>query len=193
MLSDDWKIYESEITGLKHGDTIYARLYDGTNAGKAASVTIIDAIKPKLEISTDDIGTNNINVSAIATDEESGLAEGETYKYYLNNELKGSNSEGKYNFTNLNNDTEYEIKIIVTDKANNTTEKKINVRTKREIIELNVTVDTKTIMDQITAVTKVTNNVGEVTYKYYIKNLHNQIVLMNLGIQEKKIAILLAN
>ena len=169
MLSDDWKIYESEITGLKHGDTIYARLYDGTNAGKAASVTIIDAIKPKLEISTDDIGTNNINVSAIATDEESGLAEGETYKYYLNNELKGSNSEGKYNFTNLNNDTEYEIKIIVTDKANNTTEKKINVRTKREIIELNVTVDTKTIMDQITAVTKVTNNVGEVTYKYYIK------------------------
>ncbi len=169
MLSDDWKIYESEITGLKNGDTIYARLYDGTNVGKAASVTIIDAIKPKLEISTDDIGTNNINVSAIATDEESGLAEGETYKYYLNNELKGSNSEGKYNFTNLNNDTEYEIKIIVTDKANNTTEKKINVRTKREIIELNVTVDTKTIMDQITAVTKVTNNVGEVTYKYYIK------------------------
>ena len=107
------------VGNLNHGDTVFARLYDGKNHGDYASVNILDGIAPTVQISVGETTSNSIQVSATANDGQSGLATNNTYKYYLNNSLKKTTTETSYTFTGLTDGTNYEIKVEAYDKANN--------------------------------------------------------------------------
>ena len=77
----NWTTIQSggQVTGINHNDTVYARLWDGNNAGSEASVTIKDTIPPTTPI----INTNgyisdtwtrdNITLSFDSQDNELGI------------------------------------------------------------------------------------------------------------------------
>ena len=117
----NWKeIANGETVGnLNHGDTVFARLYDGKNHGDYASVNILDGTPPTVQISVGETTYNSIAVSVTANDGQSGLATSNTYKYYLNNSLKKTTTETSYTFEGLTAETSYEIKVEAYDKANN--------------------------------------------------------------------------
>ncbi len=109
-----------QVTGLNHNDTVYARLWDGTNAGDYASVTIKDGTAPTISSFTaTNTTTNSITVQVSASDGESGLATSGRYKYYLNNSLKATNNSSSYTYTGLADNTTYTLKVVVTDNAGN--------------------------------------------------------------------------
>ena len=77
MMGSSWNDYAGAITGLNHGDTVYARLWDGTNAGQEASVNILDGVAPeaaKIDLSgtTASVG-DDITATVTMTDNESGI------------------------------------------------------------------------------------------------------------------------
>ena len=117
-----WTKGNSPVTvgNLNHGDTVYARLTDGTNVGNSASITILDKKAPTVSISTGAITENSIEVKVTASsDGESGLVDTNTYKYYANNELKYTGTQTNYTITGLNAGTSYTIKVEAYDKAGN--------------------------------------------------------------------------
>ena len=129
----NWKEVKSgeTITGLKYGDTVYARLWDGKNESDYANATIEDEVEPQVEVSkTGENASNSIGVSVKATDGESGMASSVTYTYYIKQSTeadtayvaKASNvTENTYTFTGLTQGTSYDIKVEVTgDVAGNT-------------------------------------------------------------------------
>ena len=121
-ISGSWTKGNSPVTvgNLNHGDTVYARLTDGINAGNSASITILDKKAPTVSIGTGAITENSIEVKVTASsDGESGLADTNTYKYYLNNSLKSTTSNKSYTFSGLSAGTSYTIKVEAYDKAGN--------------------------------------------------------------------------
>ena len=121
---EEWIRVENNgsINGLKHGDTVYARLTDGTYSGDYASASIKDEIPPKVSVTVGNITNTSITLTVTASDEESGLATIGTYTYYLNNEQKESSTEASYNYTGLTAGTSYDLKVIVKDEVGNETE-----------------------------------------------------------------------
>ena len=107
------------VGNLNHGDTVFARLYDGKNHGDYASVNILDGTPPTVQISVGEITQTSIAVSVTANDGQSGLATSNTYKYYLNDSLKKTTTATSYTFEGLTAETSYEIKVEAYDKANN--------------------------------------------------------------------------
>ena len=130
-ISGSWTTISSggKVTGLKHNDTVYARLWDGNNAGDYGSVSIIDNIAPTVSISTSNLTYNSVKLTVTASDEQSGLATSGTYKYYLGSTLKTTSRSSSYTFTGLTANTSYTLKVIVTDKAGKTTEKSTTIKT----------------------------------------------------------------
>ena len=123
-------ISNGEIVGnLNHGDTVFARLYDGKNHGDYASVNILDGTPPTVQISVGETTQTSIAVSVTANDGQSGLATSNTYKYYLNNSLKKTTTETSYTFEGLTAETSYAIKVEAYDKANNNGTDTENVKT----------------------------------------------------------------
>ena len=118
------------ITGLKYGDTVYGRLWDGTNESDYANATIEDKIAPEVNVTLGSSASNSIKVNVEATDAESGMGSSVQYTYYIKNsaeqdagyEAKASNiTENTYTFTGLTQGTSYDIKVEVTgDAAGNT-------------------------------------------------------------------------
>ena len=134
MEEGNWKTIANggTISGIQHGQTVYARLTDGTNHGDYASVTITDTTAPIVSnVTTGEITENSIAVTVVASDNESGLATSNTYKYYLNGTLKQTQTSNTFKFTGLAEDTEYTIKVEVYDKAGNKGENTIKVNTKK--------------------------------------------------------------
>ena len=115
----------TQVTGLHHGDKVYARLWDGTNAGGLGYFIIEDDTPPTITITNGIIATSSIQVMVEAEDNESGLIEDKTYKYYIKKNTDGTytmNHEGtetNYKFTNLSQNTSYNIRVVATDKAGN--------------------------------------------------------------------------
>ena len=113
-----------EVTDLEHNSILYARLTDGTNAGQYATLEIIDAIEPTVELKTISNKTSEITVEANAIDNETGIAEDAVYTFYIK-EVDGEyvqkqNTTSKTcEFTELKQNTEYTIKVEVEDKAGN--------------------------------------------------------------------------
>ena len=121
-IEGSWTKGNSPVTvgNLNHGSTVYARLTDGTNAGNSASITILDKTAPTISIGTGEITENSIEVKVTASsDGESGLADTNTYKYYLNDSLKSTTSNKNYTFSGLSAGTSYTIKVEAYDKAGN--------------------------------------------------------------------------
>ena len=125
------------VSGLHHNDTVYARLFDGTNVGDYGSVSIIDNTPPTVSISTSNLTHNSVTLKVTASDNESGLATSGTYKYYLGSTLKTTSTSSSYNYTGLTASTSYTLKVVVTDKAGKTTEKSTIITTaKAEIADI---------------------------------------------------------
>ena len=121
------------VTGLANNDTVYARLTDGTNYGEYASATIVDDIAPTItRFEATETTSNSITVQVEATDNESGLASTDTYKFYLNDETteKGKNTTGTFSYVGLSDETSYTLRVNVIDKAGNMVTKTITENTK---------------------------------------------------------------
>ena len=121
---EDWKASASPVTvsNLNHGDTVYARLTDGSNVGASASINILDTEKPVVSnISVDEVTSDSIKVTVTASDSESGLADTGTYRYYLNNEEspRVTSESNTYTFTGLTASTDYTIKVEAVDRGDN--------------------------------------------------------------------------
>ena len=120
------------VSNLDHGNTVYARLTDGTNVGGYASITILDGIDPVItDITTNNITYTDITITVVASDGQTGLADTNTYRYFIDNESvpRDTSTSNKYTFSNLTAGMKYEIKVIVEDKVGNTSEKSINATT----------------------------------------------------------------
>ena len=112
------------IENLEHNQTIYVRLTDGTNETEYLSTKIEDNIKPEVSISLGTITSNSIQVQVTASDKETGLADTNTYEYFLNNNSQGATTSNTHTFSNLSKGT-YTLKVVVTDKVGNTNEAQI--------------------------------------------------------------------
>ena len=120
------------VGSLQHGQTVYARLTDGTNNGDYASASIVDGTPPTVSsITTGTITSNSIQVTVNASDGQSGLATSNTYKYYLNGALKDTLTTASYTFTGLTSQTTYTIKVEAYDKAGLKGEKSITATTNK--------------------------------------------------------------
>ncbi len=108
-----------EILGLKHNDTIYARLFYNNLTSENKFKRIEDIEKPTVNVTVGAITINSIAITVEATDAQSGLAESEIYEYYIDNISQTVLNEQTYNYTGLNGNTDYNIKVLVKDKAGN--------------------------------------------------------------------------
>lgn len=133
-LSGDYKDYTGAISGLKHGDKIYAVATDGTNYGNVSTINVEDTKAPVIkEIQTEVTygakttqGTKvTIKIGVIATDEETGIKE---YEYYLStggeyalidkNDLATASGSVLINAESITNNS---VKVVVKDNAGNIT------------------------------------------------------------------------
>ena len=80
-----------------------------------------DTTPPSISLQTSST-ENTITVTVTATD-ESGLAEEETYTYYIDDLQQGvATTENTKEYTGLQPSTDYTIKVVVKDKFGNTAE-----------------------------------------------------------------------
>ena len=87
-----------------------------------------DTTPPSINLQTSST-ENTITVVVTATD-ESGLAEEETYTYYIDNVQQGeATTENTKEYTGLQPSTDYIIKVVVKDKFGNTAEETAQVKT----------------------------------------------------------------
>ena len=115
------------VGNLNHNDKIYARLTDGTNAGKYATLTIIDNIKPEVTLTLTDDGVDKITATVVATDNESGIDTAATYIFYLKETgaddstyvHKQTSTSKTCDFPGLTVGVDYTVKVEVADKAGN--------------------------------------------------------------------------
>ena len=115
------------ITGLGHGDTVFAVLSDGTNITDYTSIDVLDKIGPTVTVTQGSKSTNNIQVSVSSSDAEWGMSDSITYNYYIKQNSAGSyptdpthtGTETSYTFTGLIQNTSYDVKVTTNDKAGN--------------------------------------------------------------------------
>ena len=172
------------VSGLNHGDTVYARLTDGINAGEHASASIIDGIAPTINSFTvTSANTTSIAVSTTAIDNESGIYS-YTFQYKTSTASDyttatttvTSNGTCTYTYTGLADNTTYNLRVIVTDKANKTS----NRETTQTTVNANVApviataaYNSKTT-NSITVTAKATDANGDnLTYTLYTSTSQN--------------------
>ena len=109
------------VRNLDHGNTVYARLTDGVNAGDYAAINILDRTAPTVSVKLDEVTDSTIKVTVTAIDGQSGLASTNAYKYYLNEEEnpRETSSSNTYTYKELTASTPYNINVEVVDKGNN--------------------------------------------------------------------------
>ena len=123
-----------EITGLTLGQTVYGRLFNGTEGSKTADITITDLTKPSAQISLSGTSvetTGSITATVKFTDNESGLnITGSKWVYNTNAGAIGEDA-GSYanSFTNNNNPQTialnsgtagtYYLHVLTVDNAGN--------------------------------------------------------------------------
>ncbi len=114
------------VSGLDHGDNVYARLYDGTNAGDSAYVRIADGIAPTVTVTKGATTTNSVTVSASSSDGQWGMPTSPSYSYFIKKSSESSYGTAKYTgtntsytFTGLTQNTNYDVKVTTKDKAQN--------------------------------------------------------------------------
>ncbi len=158
------------VGNLDHGNTVYARLTDGINAGDYAAINILDGTAPTVGITINEVTDNKITITVSAEDKETGLVDTGTYKYYINNELKETSEKNTYTFTGLTGSTQYTIRVEVVDKAGNSGDKSVTQQTLSSNVAPNkpiATFSSKTT-SSITVSARATDNNGDnLTYTLY--------------------------
>ncbi len=117
----------TSVTGLNHGDIVFARLTDGINAGQEASIKVEDKTAPTVTVSETGKTSNSISVRAQAEDKETGMASSPTYTYYYKVSGQPDNSYKQANqgtsttciINGLTQGTKYTVKVEVADNAGN--------------------------------------------------------------------------
>ena len=105
------------ISNLQHGNTVYGQLYDGSNTSGEADATYIvtDENPPEItSVTASNITFNSITVDVTASDNESGIA---SYTYTIEGQEPVTTTEGSHTFTGLTSETDYNIQVTVTDRA----------------------------------------------------------------------------
>ncbi len=87
---------------------------------QAGNVSNIDRTPPSVTASVGSVTYNSAKLTVSASDSQSGIA---NYKYYLGSTLKATTTTNHYTFTGLSYGNTYTLKVVVTDKVGNTTEK----------------------------------------------------------------------
>ena len=175
------------ITGLNHGDTIYARLTDGNNHGEYATTRILDGIDPVVDVLAQGTPTSSsISVTVSASDNESGMAASPTYTYYIKQSSEADTayqtqtnstnlSTNTYTFTGLTQGTSYDIKVEVTgDNAGNTgteylagqTTQRVPDASGEDIQEGAITFSTASWSSNKASITVSTNTSYNIQYKF---------------------------
>lgn len=126
-LSGDYKDYTGAISGLKHGDKIYAVATDGTKYGNVNKINVEDTKAPVIkgiqtEVTDKAETSATIKISVIATDEETGIKE---YEYYLSAggeyALIDKNDLATASGILINKIIQPSVKVVVKDNAGNIT------------------------------------------------------------------------
>ena len=122
-----WLAYNEQtgITGLVHGQRVYARIFDGVNGSAESSIDIIDDIEPTVQVTQGAVSTNSITVTVNATDAQSGMPASPTYNYYIKESTTGSyptspthtGNQTTQTFTGLTQGVSYDIRVTVADNA----------------------------------------------------------------------------
>ena len=115
------------IQNLRSGNVVYARLWDGNNAGSPASINIEDSVLPTVTLTQGTVAETSIAVSVSATDDESGVSSSASYKYYYkkNTEINYPSTPAatvnstNYTYEGLEPGTTYDVKVEVADNAGN--------------------------------------------------------------------------
>jgi len=112
------------VSNLKHNDTIYARLWDGTNGRNYTSQVIKDGTAPDVSIDVTNITTNSIAIEITAVDNQYGMPVEPEYivsikKSSDNRWTTQTIKNTTYTFESLAQNTSYTIKVETTDKAKN--------------------------------------------------------------------------
>ncbi len=117
----EWKEIENngKVTELSYKDIIFARLKDEGRFGDIVEQTVEDTVAPIVTVKVGNKTENSIDITVEATDGQSGLAEQETYTYFLGNEQRGVDVNNTYKYTGLIAGTKYVVKVNVKDKAGN--------------------------------------------------------------------------
>ena len=126
-MEGQWIDYEGPITGLNHGETVFAVITDGTNQSGHTTINILDQEAPTVTVTQGSVTTNSIQVSVNSSDAEWGMLDSITYNYYIKQTSAGSypiqathtGTETSYTFTGLTQGTSYDIKVTTQDKAGN--------------------------------------------------------------------------
>ena len=123
-----------EITGLTLGQTVYGRLFNGTEGSKTADITVEDLIKPNatIDLSGTSVDTTGSVIATVTfTDNESGLnITGSKWVYNTNAGAIGEDESSYTNsFTNNNNPQTitlstttagtYYLHVLTVDNAGN--------------------------------------------------------------------------
>ena len=150
----------TSVTGLHHGDIVFARLTDGINAGQEASAKIEDKIDPTISAFTVTATTSNsITVQVTANDAQTGIA---SYAYKKNSEGYVTGTGNTYTFSGLAGSTTYTLGVKVTDKAGNDIETTVTGTTKSAYphvsdITTPVTGGNKVVVDDLDNKVKIPN------------------------------------
>ena len=101
-----------------------------------AAINILDGTPPTVSVEVGGVTYNSIAVTVNATDNESGLADRNAYRYYLNDEEapRATTDSNTYTYTGLTDSTDYTIRIETTDKAGLVGENTTSTRTKNKTI-----------------------------------------------------------
>ena len=140
------------VSNLNHADTVYARLWDGNNGGNYAAINILDGTPPTVNVEVEEVTDNSIAVTVNAADNESGLADSNAYRYYLNDEQtpRATSSSNIYTYEGLTGGTDYIIKVEVVDKANNPGTGTVPARTEKPKSEIEIARDEGTSFETTT-------------------------------------------
>lgn len=118
---DNWHT----VSNIANKSIVHARLTDGKNYGQEATLEVKDIEGPVVDMWVTNRTENTISVQVSAYDLISGMPDTatNTYRYYLGTSTtaKKTTNEYTYEYTGLSASTEYQLKVIVRDKASNTT------------------------------------------------------------------------
>ncbi len=128
-----WQTVENNgtIPNLNHGDTVYARITDGSKTSGVQETEIADTKNPTVVVKANGTTSSSVSVTVQAVDNESGMKDDSTYTYSIKESTQGDetyttpeNANGitntSYTFTGLMQGTNYTVRVQVNgDKANN--------------------------------------------------------------------------
>ena len=137
----------TNVTGLHHRDTVFARLTDGKNYGGEASITILDTVIPqdaRISLSgTSTTTAGNVTATVTLKDNESGVnATASKWTYNTNSGNIGTNESSYNNNFSSNGQTiqlkattsgTYYLHVLTVDNAGNKKETISNAVTVRKL------------------------------------------------------------